>query len=34
MISFKIHRRERDEWIAIATAVLYIKDEGVWRQAI
>ena len=28
----KMHRKERDEWLAIGTAVIYIKDSGTWRQ--
>lgn len=28
----KVHRKERGEWIAIGTAVVYIKDSGEWRE--
>ena len=28
----KLHRKERDEWLAIGTAVVYIKESGVWRE--
>ena len=28
----KVHRKERGEWIAIGTAVIYINDSGVWRE--
>lgn len=28
----KIHRKEGSEFIAIGTAVVYIKDSGVWRE--
>ena len=28
----KLHRKERGVWIAIGTAVFYIKDSGVWRE--
>ena len=27
-----VQRRERDEWIAIGTAVIYIRDSGLWRE--
>ena len=28
----KLYRKERGSWIAIGTAVVYIKDAGVWRE--
>ena len=33
MVRFKIHRGERGVWMHICSAVLYIKDAGVWRLA-
>ena len=27
-----IHRRECDEWLRIATGVVYIKQDGGWRE--
>ena len=33
MVRFKIHRKEKDQWLAICSAILYIKDRGAWRLA-
>ena len=33
VVTFTMHRIERGEGIAIATAFLYAKDGGVWRLA-
>ena len=33
MVRFKIHRKERGQWLAICTAILYIRGGGVWRLA-
>lgn len=28
----KLHRKEKGKWIAIGTAVVYIKDSDEWRE--
>ena len=32
MARTKMYRKERGEWIAIATAVIYIREAGQWRE--